>query len=91
MSFEPNKVADFLALFETVKHQIASFEGCEGLSLLRDANASNVLLTYSYWQSEKHLNHYRYSELFKQTWAQTKILFNDKPVAWSMVLEQAVK
>lgn len=91
MSFDPDRVEEFLALFEQVKEQIAAFEGCEGLTLLRDAAQPNVLLTYSYWESEEALNRYRFSDLFKSTWAGTKALFNDKPVAWSLVVEQRVK
>ncbi|MDP3929294.1 MAG: antibiotic biosynthesis monooxygenase family protein [Bacteroidota bacterium] len=91
MSFEPSKAKEFVALFDSVKDQIAGFEGCEGLILLRDAESENVFLTYSYWQSESHLNKYRFSNLFKTTWAETKALFNDKPVAWSCVVAQKVK
>ncbi|MDZ4668041.1 MAG: antibiotic biosynthesis monooxygenase family protein [bacterium] len=91
MSFEPEKVEEFLALFNSVKHQIANFEGCEGLTLLKDSVQPNVLFTYSYWQSEAHLNKYRFSELFKKTWLGTKILFNDAPIAWSLLVEQQVK
>ena len=29
------------------------------------------------------LNNYRNSELFKDVWSKTKILFNKKPEAWS--------
>lgn len=89
MSFDPHKVHEFEALFEAVKDKIASFEGCEGLILLRDAKHPNVFLTYSYWQSEMHLDAYRYSDLFKHTWQATKALFNDKPIAWSCI--EAVK
>ena len=91
MSFDPSKTQEFVALFDSVKDKIASFEGCEGLILLRDAEHENVYLTYSYWQSEAHLNKYRFSSLFKETWKGTKILFNDKPVAWSCLVEQKVK
>jgi heme-degrading monooxygenase HmoA len=91
MSFEPEAVPKFLALFETVKEQIAAFEGCKGLTLLRDAHQPNVLFTYSYWETEQHLNKYRFSDLFKHTWQQTKQHFNDKPIAWSLKLEQVVK
>ena len=76
---------------EEVKSKIANCEGCEGLTLLRDAHESNVLFTYSYWQTEQHLNQYRFSELFKDTWSKTKILFNHKAIAWSLVVEQQVK
>ena len=91
MSFEPSLVPAFLELFETVKEQIAGFEGCKGLTLLRDSHQPNVLFTYSLWESEAHLNKYRFSELFKNTWEQTKNKFNDKPIAWSLFVEQQVK
>jgi (4S)-4-hydroxy-5-phosphonooxypentane-2,3-dione isomerase len=91
MSFDPNRVDEFLVLFESVKVKIANFEGCEGLTLLRDSGQPNVLFTYSYWQTESHLNKYRFSDLFKTTWTGTKALFNDAPMAWSLVVEQQVK
>ncbi len=91
MSFAPEKVGEFLSVFEQGKDKIADFEGCEGLTLLRDAQQPHILFTYSYWRNEDCLNKYRFSELFKDTWAQTKILFNDKPMAWSLRVEQLVK
>jgi quinol monooxygenase YgiN len=89
MSFSPEHVAAFQKLFDERKELIRSFEGCRHLELWRDAHSSNVFLTYSLWESEKHLDHYRFSELFKDTWARTKALFCDKPVAWS-VMQQVV-
>ena len=83
MTFQEDKIGDFLEIFNCSKHLIRSFEGYRHLELLRDKNAHNVMLTYSYWLSEEHLNIYRDSELFKTTWAATKVLFSDKPVAFS--------
>jgi autoinducer 2-degrading protein len=91
MSFEPEKVTDFLLLFNEVKNKIANSEGCEGLTLLRDSAEPNVLFTYSYWNNEASLNKYRFSPLFNDTWARTKALFNDKPMAWSLLVEDLVK
>lgn len=91
MSFRPEEVENFLKVFESAKDKIAAFEGCEGLNLLRDAKQTNVLFTYSYWRDETCLNHYRYSELFKETWAQTKVLFDEKAHAWSLDLLEKVK
>jgi heme-degrading monooxygenase HmoA len=83
MTFQEDKIENFLEIFNRSKHLIRSFEGCQHLELLRDKNAQNVMLTYSHWLSEEHLNAYRESELFKTTWAVTKVLFSDKPVAFS--------
>lgn len=84
MTFDPSKVSDFLEVFDASKERIRSFEGCTHLKLLNDVSNANIFFTYSHWQSEKHLNAYRDSELFKTTWTQTKKLFVARPEAWSV-------
>ncbi|MEO5789794.1 antibiotic biosynthesis monooxygenase family protein [Gelidibacter sp.] len=84
MSFEPSQVDDFLAYFESKKHLIRNFEGCEFLELYRDKQDTNIFFTYSYWKEESDLENYRNSELFNTVWAKTKQFFNDKPEAWSV-------
>ncbi len=84
MSFAEDNIATFLTNFETAKHKIRAFEGCQLLELYQDKNNSNVFFTYSYWNTEEDLDHYRNSELFKGVWAKTKPLFNAKPEAWSV-------
>lgn len=91
MTFQQEKVPDFLSLFEEVKNKIASFPGCHHLELWQENEKSNVLFTYSIWENEQALNHYRFSELFKSTWSRTKILFVGKPEAWSLERLQEVK
>lgn len=84
MSFETSKIELFLENFNVNKEKIRNFEGCNLLQLLRDKNNPSIFFTYSYWESEEHLEAYRNSELFKEVWAKTKILFNNKPMAWSV-------
>jgi len=84
MSFQPEKIAEFLANFEVNKTKIRAFDGCSFLELYQDKQTPNVFFTYSYWSSEAHLEQYRNSELFKAVWAKTKPLFNAKPEAWSV-------
>ena len=84
LSFAPEKVQDFLKIFDKYEDKILSFEGCVHLELLNDINTPNVYFTYSHWQEEAYLGAYRDSDLFKDVWAQTKVLFNDKPQAWSV-------
>ncbi len=91
LSFKPESVDEFLLLFEAVKIEIANFEGCKGLTLLQDANALNVFYTYSIWTDLDALERYRQSALFSETWVKTKLLFNDKPVAYSTTINQLVK
>ncbi|TRO63377.1 putative quinol monooxygenase [Christiangramia sabulilitoris] len=84
MGFEPGKIEEFLNNFEEVKSRIRNFEGCEFLELYRDKDNTNRFFTYSYWKDEQALENYRKSDLFKTVWADTKILFNEKPEAWSV-------
>lgn len=84
MSFRPEEVENFKAIFKTNWQFIKAFEGCSHVELLQDENNSSVFFTYSLWQSELHLNNYRDSELFAKVWGATKLLFNDKPQAWTV-------
>ena len=84
MSFEPSKIEAFLANFEAKKQHIRNFEGCEFLELYRDKEHTNVFFTYSFWNKELDLENYRHSDLFKGVWAETKVMFNGKPEAWSV-------
>lgn len=84
MTFRPEETTAFQALFETRKHLIRGFAGCLHLELWQDAQSPEIFFTYSHWESEEHLNKYRFSELFKDVWSQTKALFAAKPEAWSV-------
>jgi quinol monooxygenase YgiN len=84
MSFVPEKVEDFLAVYRANWNLIRGSEGCKHVELLRDENSPNIFFTYSLWESEAHLNKYRDSELFNSVWSRVKPLFNDKPQAWSV-------
>lgn len=83
MTFQTEKIDEFLQVFDKSKLAIRNFPGCHGLKLLQTEGKPNQLTTYSLWESEDCLNNYRHSDLFIDTWAKTKILFCDKPVAFS--------
>ncbi len=84
MTFDPDKVADFLKIFDASKQYIRNMEGCSHLELLNDINSPTIFITYSHWQTENDLNNYRNSELFEGVWGKTKILFAAKAEAWSV-------
>lgn len=84
MSFRPEKVEDFVAIFRENWKSIKGFEGCSHVELLQDQSTPNVFFTYSLWKSQQHLDAYRNSELFARVWGGTKLLFNDRPQAWSV-------
>ena len=84
MTFDPDKVNDFLKIFEASKQHIMNMEGCSQLDLLVDIDSPNIFFTYSHWQSVNDLNNYRCSKLFETVWSNTKRLFSAKAEAWSV-------
>ncbi len=84
MTFQEKKVDTFLDLFEQTKDQIRGFPGCKHLELWQDTHDPRVFFTYSHWEKQQDLARYRESPLFRTTWQQTKILFEEKPQAWSL-------
>jgi quinol monooxygenase YgiN len=89
MKFSSDKVNEFTTLFEERKQTIRSFPGCSHLELWQDAKDENTFFTYSIWDSEADLGHYRFSEFFKDTWGRTKALFAEKAEAWSVIPKSA--
>lgn len=83
MTFKMQHMDDFLKLFQQVSPNIRSFRGCNHLELLRDYKQENIFVTYSYWDDEEALDKYRSSPLFKESWAATKALFEEKPQVFS--------
>ncbi|WP_019989129.1 putative quinol monooxygenase [Rudanella lutea] len=83
MTFQEDQLEAFGQIFDRSKHQIRAFPGCQHLELLRDLDNPAVRITYSYWASAEALDAYRQSDLFRTTWAATKKLFADKPLAFS--------
>lgn len=90
MVFKEDKVEEFLSNFEISKEKIRHFEGCHHLELLQDFHKKNCYVTYSFWENEDFLNKYRKSDLFRGVWAKTKILFVEKPIAYSLNKVQEV-
>ena len=83
LSFKEEHIEDFKAIFEESKQKIISHKGCLKAEMLQDISTKTIFFTYSWWESEADLNKYRNSGLFAGVWAKTKVLFNDKPMAWS--------
>jgi len=84
MSIIEDKIEEFLSNFNLNKNKIRNFQGCQFLELYQDKNDDNIFFTYSYWNSEEDLENYRESDFFQNVWSKTRILFNEKPQAWSV-------
>jgi heme-degrading monooxygenase HmoA len=82
--FMENEIESFKALFEERKSLIRNFEGCTHLELWQDKNKPQILFTYSWWDSEEHLDQYRNSHFFEDTWFLTKQKFAEKPMSWTV-------
>lgn len=84
MSIDKDKIEEFLSNFHQNKEKIRNFQGCQFLELYQDKNDDNIFFTYSYWNTEEDLENYRKSDFFQNVWSKTRILFNEKPQAWSV-------
>ncbi|MBX2907023.1 MAG: antibiotic biosynthesis monooxygenase [Taibaiella sp.] len=84
MTFRQDAIEEFTSMFEERRMRIRNFEGCTHLELWQDNAEPTVFFTYSTWQSQQALDHYRFSEFFKDTWGRTKSLFAGPPQAWSV-------
>ena len=84
MEFKPEKIQTFKELFAVVQHKIRQFEGCLHVELLQCATDSFIFFTFSHWDDATALENYRNSTLFRETWKETKKLFSNKAVAWSV-------
>ena len=84
MSFHSKFIPDFLKMFGEKKSFIKKSGGCLLLRLYQNKSNPGTFFTYSHWENERDLENYRNSELFIETWKQTKTYFNDKPQAWSV-------
>jgi quinol monooxygenase YgiN len=91
MEFAPEKVEDFLTLFNATKTQIRHFPGVLHLELHRDAEKPNVFYTYSIWENAGALEAYRVSALFASVWSRTKVLFAGRPQAFSLLQEMIIE
>ncbi len=84
LTFQEDKIDDFIQIFEERKSKIRNTEGCHHVELLQGMAPTNIFFTFSIWENEAALNNYRHSPLFQETWAKTKALFSDKPEAWTL-------
>jgi heme-degrading monooxygenase HmoA len=84
MEFKKEEADSFKSLFEERRSLIRNFEGCRHLELWQDKNLPHVFFTYSWWDSEEHLENYRTSHFFDSTWTLTKQKFAAKPEAWTV-------
>lgn len=85
MVFKPENVGEFLTIFEQNKTRISTFPGCKKVSLHQDVADTNVYYTHSHWTDSEALAAYRHSEMFQSIWQNTKVLFAEKPLAFSFI------
>ena len=85
MKFRLEEIENFKKIFSESQPFIRNFEECQHVELLVQTDNPQIMFTLSFWDSEQNLEKYRQSELFKTTWAKTKILFAEKPQAWSLI------
>jgi heme-degrading monooxygenase HmoA len=84
LSLQAAKADEFEALFYQTQAMIEDSEGCHKTDLFKVSGNESEYFTISYWNTEKDLENYRASNLFKSVWAQVKPLFSAKAEAWTL-------
>ncbi len=85
LTFQSERVPEFLELFGSVENNIKKIPGCLKLDLYQDINNHHIFFTFSIWNSEADLELYRNSPLFQSIWNKTKVFFSAKAEAISLV------
>jgi quinol monooxygenase YgiN len=75
MTFRPEAVGAFLAIWEESRASIRAQPGCIEVQLYKDHTASEVYYTLSRWATMSDLDAYRRSGVFGAVWPKTKALF----------------
>jgi quinol monooxygenase YgiN len=84
LNFQPDRVDEFLEIFNQNKQVLAKSDGCIRLEIFKSTGHTDTYVTISNWQSEEHLEMYRQSELFKEIWSKVKPFFNNKAQVWTL-------
>ena len=61
MSFQTDRISDFMEVFEDSKEKIRNFPGCLALNLIVDFEDSSIIYTSSIWRAIEDLENYRNS------------------------------
>ena len=85
LTFQREKVFEFLEFFKTIEDQIKNFPGCLHLVLYRDITNINIFFTVSHWNSDEDLENYRSSLFFQSTWTRTKTYFSAAAEARTLI------
>ena len=75
LTLHPDRVNDFISLFNQSAPTIRGFAGCRHLELWVDVSFPNIVTSYSHWDSDTDLQTYRASAFFKKTWASVTPMF----------------
>lgn len=84
LTLKPECIGDFCDVFVAHQQQISRFDGCISLQGFQDNKEPNIFFTISQWDSEAHLDNYRFSDFFKTLWTTVKPMFAEKALAHSM-------
>ncbi|MBI4648104.1 MAG: antibiotic biosynthesis monooxygenase [Bacteroidia bacterium] len=84
VSVHDSKIDDFVSFMESVRDHMLAFNGCEHWEVLNDKTNKNIFFSYSIWKSEKELEAYKYSTLYKQIWSTCKQWFTKESQAWTV-------
>ncbi len=90
LTIREENISRFELMFNQSKETIRNFDGCKHLELYHSVDDPRIFFTYSYWGSGADLEAYRQSDFFKNVWSKTRLLFEQKPEAWSLYKKEVL-
>jgi quinol monooxygenase YgiN len=84
MVVDQNKIDVFNHFMSNVKMEKIKLEGCVHYDHFGDKQYQNVFYSYTIWESERYLNKYRKSELFREVSSTLRSLCLTEPTAWTV-------
>ncbi len=84
LKVDERKLEAFKLFMTNLHNEKLRLPGCLHFDFFHDKRNKNVYFSYTIWESEKYLRHYRKSELFKEVIQTLRSLCIEEPQAWTI-------
>jgi hypothetical protein len=84
MVVDQNKIDIFNNFMSNLSTEKEGMDGCVHHDFFSNKQFRNVFYSYTIWESEKYLNKYRKSMLFKEVTTTLRSLCLSEPAAWTV-------
>lgn len=84
MKIKEHCLADFQQLMLTLNNEIRCVDGCKHLEVLNDKADNLTIFSMAIWESEKAIDKYKKTDLYKTVWKQLNEYIAGEPHIWTV-------